>query len=48
MKIKIKEYEKIISESKIEAKTISMKQEKKILKDIEIKREALEKKLIMK
>lgn len=42
---KIKEYEKIISESKIEAKNYFNEAREKILKDIEIKREALEKEI---
>ena len=42
---KIKEYEKIIFESRVEAKNYYNEAREKILKDIEIKREALEKEI---
>ena len=48
MKLKLKEYEEIISKSKLEAKTIFNQAREKALKDINAKREVLESKLMKK
>ena len=42
---KLKDYEKIISEAKIEAKNIFNKAKEKILRDINVKKESLEKEI---
>ena len=43
--LKLKEYEKIISEAKIEAKNIFNKAKEKIFRDINVKKESLEKEI---